>query len=362
MGRLKLEVRGLLDQCAEEQHVASQLRSDLELAQQRLVKLRGDQEDALQRQMDAQHMRAGSEQHLLTLRSELKEKSDALAHTQRALEAAEEHRDVLKRQLDDATSRSRADKAELQQAVVDRQQVQVRCEELQILVGNLETSLRAHSHKHTRLTAEVERGGEDQQLWEQERVRLQSTLAARDNRVREQQEALQSLDRERDRLQEHLDAAEEHMQQLQAAQTQVEMKFSAQVKVQEQTERKLQAITAELTSAQRHAHAADARVQAAQLEITELKRRLSQKSVEVGGASKDLMAMTRENQALTSELVQVSRERDQLQQRLQHVLHQSAGNEHARRAAEVERTDLLNTYRAVLQEKRRLEEDVASLR
>jgi hypothetical protein len=44
------------------------------------------------------------------------------------------------------------------------------------------------------------------------------------------------------------------------------------------------------------------------------------------------------------------------------VLHASASTEHARRAIEVERGVLLSTYRAVLQDKRQLEEDVHSLR
>jgi hypothetical protein len=44
------------------------------------------------------------------------------------------------------------------------------------------------------------------------------------------------------------------------------------------------------------------------------------------------------------------------------VLHASASTEHARRTAEVEKTDLMNTYRAVLHEKSKLEEDVTNLR
>ena len=74
------------------------------------------------------------------------------------------------------------------------------------------------------------------------------------------------------------------------------------------------------------------------------------------------MLMTRENQALTSELVEMSAERDRLQQRLQQVLHVSAEREHARRCVETERTELVNTYRVVLQEKRKLEEDLTHLR
>ena len=40
----------------------------------------------------------------------------------------------------------------------------------------------------------------------------------------------------------------------------------------------------------------------------------------------------------------------------------SASTEHARRSLELEKADLLQTYRVVLQEKRRLEEDMLSVR
>lgn len=43
-------------------------------------------------------------------------------------------------------------------------------------------------------------------------------------------------------------------------------------------------------------------------------------------------------------------------------MHAGARTEYSRRAVEVERADLINTYRNVLQEKRKLEEDMNIIR
>jgi chromosome segregation ATPase len=73
------------------------------------------------------------------------------------------------------------------------------------------------------------------------------------------------------------------------------------------------------------------------------------------------MLMTQENQALTSQLSSLAYEKEQLFGKLseytssQHSLQQSC------RALELERDDIIQTYRSALLEKRRLENDCASL-
>ena len=85
-------------------------------------------------------------------------------------------------------------------------------------------------------------------------------------------------------------------------------------------------------------------------------------SSEVGTAAEDLMLMTRENQALTSELATVSIERDNLTKRVQELQQRISQHERAYHILEVEKNDLLATYRIVLQEKRQIEEDIRLLR
>ena len=359
---LQDELAETYEQRREHALLAAQCESDVALWRARCEDLQAQQQDTLREHDSAQHASHSTAQQLSMVRRELQTREEDGLRLQQAISNLEEERDVLRRQLEEGSRRSRAERSDLQRAITEKSEALARVEELKVLVSNLEGSLRAHSHKHSKLAAVIERGGEDAELWEAERVKLATALEDRDRRVRDQQEALQSLDRERDRLQEQLDLVEEAaVEQMQLRKHQ-EQQISGLKQVQEQAERRLQALSGELTSAQRHAQAADARLNAAQLEVQEYKRRLSQKSVEVGGAAEDLMLMTRENQALTSELVQVSAERDRLQQRLQQVLHASASTEHARRSVEAERADLLNTYRTVLQEKRKLEEDITSLR
>ena len=71
--------------------------------------------------------------------------------------------------------------------------------------------------------------------------------------------------------------------------------------------------------------------------------------------------MTRENQALTTELADTSRERDQLQRKLSELSAAIAGKDYALRALEVEKEELLETYRTVLGEKRKLEADLQAM-
>lgn len=340
----------------------AQLKADLELSSRRFAELRSQQEEALQQQLDSQSMGATTAHQLSSVRRELQAQVEAGMRSQQAIASLEEERDFLRRQVEDLNRAGKTLRGDLQRAIAERQEALGKGEELKALVNNLESNLRVHSQRQNRLAAEVEKGGEEQQLWESERARLLAVVEDRDRRVKDQQEALQSLDRERDRLQEQLDVLEGQAEEQDQVRKQQDHQASSIRQLLEQSERKLQTLSSELTVAQRHAQAADARLNAAQLEINELKRRVSQKSIEVGGAAEDLMLMTRENQALTSELVEACADRDRLQQRLQQVLHASASTEHARRSVEVERCDLLNTYRAVLQEKRKLEEDLNSLR
>lgn len=107
----------------------------------------------------------------------------------------------------------------------------------------------------------------------------------------------------------------------------------------------------------------------------ETKRRFAIKSAEVGGAAEDIMLMTKENQALTSDLAETASERDRLKTRVTELAQglstigtiytniKTSNNtnnnitliEQSRRAIEIERNDLLESYRAALQEKRHLE-------
>jgi predicted nuclease with TOPRIM domain len=96
-------------------------------------------------------------------------------------------------------------------------------------------------------------------------------------------------------------------------------------------------------------------------ENLELKRRVSQKHAEVGGAAEDLLLMTREHQALSTVLADACGEKERLQRKAAELAQAVAVKEHGRRAIEIEKEDLLQTYRAVLGEKRQLETDLQTM-
>jgi chromosome segregation ATPase len=388
---LKSEVLDLQETCHERGQQLSQLRADLSLAEQRYDDLRARYDAVQEDCASTDQQRSGVAQQLALAKRDLQAQAEAVMQLQQALASAEDQRDHARRLAEEHAKRSRADRADLNRALQEKQATEAKCEQLQTLVNTLEAAAKREVHKQRNLAAEVERGEVDQQTWEREQTALRTALDERDEKIRTLQGCLQQVDRDRDELEERYDQLESALQQSQSSLKHLELQNSAQKALIEAAERRVQTVTADLTGAQRHAQAADARLNAAQLEIAELRRRLGQKSIEVGGAAQDLMLMTRENQALNSELVQVSTERDQLQKRLQQVtkpltlplasdkchssdippcsrfftpqvLHASASTEHARRTAEVEKTDLMNTYRAVLHEKRKLEEDVTNLR
>lgn len=101
---------------------------------------------------------------------------------------------------------------------------------------------------------------------------------------------------------------------------------------------------------------------AVQGECTSLRRQLQQSQSESGAAARDLALMTRENQALTSQLSGAAGDRDHLRARLGELAAALAGMEQAKCALEIERGDLLETYRAVIQEKRQVEGDLSNMR
>lgn len=359
---IRAELEAANDQYQDQAALAAQLQSELALLQQRHADTKARQDEAQQLHVDVHNQSVGTAQQLILTRKELQARAESEMRLQQVIATTEEERDLLRRQLEELSRRNKSDKSDLQRAISQRQEAVDRSEELKVLIANLEANVRANSQKQHRLVIEAERTGEELQHWEAEKARLLAVIEENERRAHDQQDALQRIDRERDSLQEQVDAMEEEATQHRTVLHSHEQRFSSLKHVLEQTERKVQTISIELTSAQRHAQAADARLNASQLEVNELKRRFSQKTIEVGGAAEDLMLMTRENQALTSELVEVSGERDRLQQRLQQVLHASASTEHARRSVEVERSDLLSTYRTVLQEKRKLEDDLTQLR
>jgi hypothetical protein len=196
---------------------------------------------------------------------------------------------------------------------------------------------------------------------EGERERAREMLREREADFNDQKEAFKNLDEERDRLQSLLDNEQERNVRDNLVRQKQQTDIVQLRQILERTEKQTESFKQEVTALQRQAASAEARIKTLKEESLELKRRLKQKHSEIGGASEDLMLMTRENQALTSELAETTSERDLLHRKAAEMARSLAGRDQHSRGLEVEREDLLSSYRAVLQEKRTLEADLLGL-
>ena len=360
-----LKLQAALDerksQFKEHSSAAGQLSSDIGLLEGRLREAEEAALRAADRTKDALGKEAAAAERTKLVELELSGATDQLLVSQSERDRLAAAVDSLKRQLDAVQKRASADRDELRHTTAEKSQLEVRVADLRVLVKNLEASSQSVSHRQTRLTAALEEENEALKRMEFENVKLREYCTARDLSVSDLQAALQSLDLERDRLQAQLDSQEELSEDRERARKQQEQQIFQLRKVVESTEKKLQGVSNELISAQRQCAATEARLHALKEENLEVRGRLAQKTAEVGGSAEDLMLMTKENQALTAELAETTAERDRLRNRISEVVQAMASLEQSRRAVEMERTDLLESYRTVLQEKRRLESDLLAL-
>lgn len=176
------------------------------------------------------------------------------------------------------------------------------------------------------------------------------------------QVTLQNIDEDRDRLQSQLDSEEEDAINRSKHQQTLDNDIIKYKQIIERCEKKISNQNLEIQSAQKQCLATEARLNSLKEENLQIKRIMIHKNSEVGSASEDLMLMTKENQAITSELIDITGERDRLRHRISEVIEAISTIEQSRRATELEKNDLLESYRAVLQEKRRLESELHALK
>jgi len=340
---------------------AQQLSSDLQLMSRRLQDTQEAYSEA-RRQIDESNksLARANDQHEAA-RREVASLNELLTASQRELERAEIQAEGLKRQLDAANRRAGSSSEDIQKAQAEKMALENKVHELKALIASIEASTRTNAIKSTRLAVALEEGEEGVRRMESEMHQLREVLADRENKLGDVQEALQSLDEERDKLQLQLDREQEQAGLREQARRHLEAQTAELRQVLARTEQKLQSAGSELTAAQRQCAATEARLSSMKEENNDLKRRINQKQAEAGGATEDLMLMTKENQALTAELAETAAERDRLSKRITEVMKAMATLEQARRAVDIEKADLLETYRSVLSEKRKLESELNAL-
>jgi chromosome segregation ATPase len=93
-------------------------------------------------------------------------------------------------------------------------------------------------------------------------------------------------------------------------------------------------------------------------EFEDAKEVLYYKDKELAELTNDLQVLTKENQCVNAELVRVTEARDQLQKASEELQHQGKGAQQTLRAAELEREDILHSYKTVCEENERLHENL----
>jgi len=287
--------------------------------------------------------------------------SDMLLSSQQEIDNFQLHLLGVKKQYEAVNRQLAAERSDSNMASENQGALNKKIQDLKTLLANNEASVRTQALKNTQLLNVINQSEENSQRLDLEINALKTTITEKNNKIESLLEALKNLDGGRDDVQNQLDMEQERSVKQDTVIRQLEQKNLQLRQVLEQTDKKFSNSSTELHHAQNTLKGLDQRLNAFKEENAELKRRLGMKNSDVAGAAEDLMLMTKENQALTAELADTSMERDRLRSRITEVVQKMASLEQSRRALEVERTDLLDTYRSVLAEKRKLENELNAL-
>ena len=253
------------------------------------------------------------------------------------------------------------DRVGIETVTSDKQCTESKLLQLQTLVQSLETSNRGQAEKITRLTMTLHSEEDNQKALEKQILGLRQELAEANKETRAAREALRALDAQRDELQNALDEeviSNQESEKMIAAGQKATQQLRALVF---QKEENLQEGVKDITTLKSQISAMESHMTALKQENAAMKRDRMAQRAEVSAAAEDLMLMTRENQALTSELASNGHEMERSQNRLSELSHANSMLEQAKRALEIERADLLESYRAVLRSKGKLEADLSAM-
>ena len=230
--------------------------------------------------------------------------------------------------------------------------------DLKLLLKNMERDEKDSFSRLKRFEGKVHALQEDIDNVSSERDELKTQLRVKNAKIEELQESIRALDADRDELQNQLDDIGDEELRKQQLMSEVHQKSVDLSNLLVQRDKLIENLRRDKEHARNKMKEMEDRFRALTEENNELRRHLSLKQKEVGAAGEDLMLMTRENQSVTTELASVCHERDRLKQKVVAYSEQVTSLEHSVRALEVERGDLLETYRTCLQEKRKLEVDL----
>jgi chromosome segregation ATPase len=343
------------------QRQVATLQAELKLLQSRLLEREHVISEAHEgRDQDTATVQLWKQQ-LVEVRQQQQQTVDTLVAAQMENSRLESKLTLLQRQLDETKSSGRQEQDVSHSLRQEKEILEQRNADLINLVKRLESQQQV-SNQRVRSLEDVIQRLEDQVRGSDDQLQsLRKSLTEKETAVQKYRHLLEEAEitHENDesiisRLEEESAAYRLQSQQLQDAMRQTES-------LRQAAEAKIVALAQENQNLQGLVEDFDRRHQAIKLEQNELRQKLSQKMVSEGHAAEDLMLMTKENQALSRDLSVVLSERDHLRQQVREIQQQVQVSESARHALEIEKADLLENFRAVVKEKRRLEDDLRAV-
>jgi len=295
-----------------------------------------------------------TERELATAVDKVTVLNDEIAGLEMSLQDAE-------RRAGGVTRRAGEDREDLRRAVAEKENAEARVGELMVLVNSMEAASRSAAEKNSRLTVALQEEGEAQRSLMDNGRKLKAALDEGRVRLLDSRRALDALDKERDELQSLLDERVETLAERERVIAHKALELGEVKGALERSEQRLRAAGSEVAALKSQCSVSNARLASAKQEAAELLRQGTVSRSEVSAAADDLILMTRENQSLTTELSSVSHENGRLRDRLSGLVHNTSSLEQAKRALEIERADLIESYRAVVRDKRKLETDLETL-
>ena len=265
------------------------------------------------------------------------------------------------RRVDSISRQSDIRRDDLQRVTSEKESFEVKVHELKALISSMEAENRTSAQKATRLKVALQEEEDGQKALQGHNEELQEKFKEVTDRLEDTQRALYALDKERDESQNALDSAAEQIRQKDKVIEQSSIQLKQLRTLIDSSEQKLRAAAGEVRSLQNQCNVADSRIASLKEENSELLKQRSVQKTEINAAAEDLMLMTRENQALTTDLATTGAENDRLRDRISQLSQGNTGLEQAKRALEIERADLIESYRNVIRDKRKLEADMQSL-
>lgn len=259
--------------------------------------------------------------------------------------------------LQELHAQAASHQAVLLEAMQQREAAEGKVRDLQVLHQTMDANAKLSQQKQSTLTNSLENKETMKERLEAELQQTQEELRLALSREKACQESFQELLQERDTvvdtLNQHYEAHHLVVKQSRGLEDQnLQMK-----QLLERQEKKLRVMESDYLTLQRQHTALQDNYSHNKEEYGSLKRRLQQQNGDLAGAASDLMLMTQENQAYTSQLSTLAHEKEVLLQKITELTNVQHTMQQNYRALELERDDLVQSYRLVLQEKKKLEHD-----